>query len=616
VPATPPPIAPPTPVPATPAPIAPPTAPVAPPTPVPEIPVPTPPPSAEPTPAPSPAPTTACIIDVAIDGCFNFTPPFDNNCQGRPVSLTFRYNGGDCSQSNNLQDRQKFDCFDLEPPTGSGPPPTIAGEEAYVLATTFGGNDIYFEGFVPIGETFTLNEDQLYDKLAADMNITFYDPKGSTDPATILVAENIMQTMFVHLSCSQPLYLLDRFGAAQVTEWTEDSGRVVTTAIETTTGDLILSLNTTGIDGGEGAVVLTEMNIISNTEGFINKTDEVAGTILEPGDVILLAPINVTLDLSKRTRYTFFTTVVGTSLDGSVECNGFDFHECIVGNALPPAFPTLAPTPSPTVTPYPTPDPETTECTAEALINCVVADPFISNCEDLIAPTDLTCTIGAEMITFTFEVTTNKCDGTPGCVDESDEAIPDEIYMLITDCEGSRFYETDANVGDTILVDSRGNFLCPEILITIETFNFNEAEEANEGVLLQTLTLPTTCTDEPPYTLNEDYGALRLVQYNSDLDGIRSEFATIQMSYVVSNDGPFGASITSAPLTSAFSGEQDIGSFVVGPRSQSQIFTETSTINLLTSAGMTFDFSLSIEGSSTTDAAPVCASDTTYSFTI
>ena len=451
--------------------------------------------------------------------------------------------------------------------------------------------------------------------LAADMNVTFYDPKGSTDPATILAGENILQTMFLHLSCSQPLYLLDRFGAAQVTEWIEDSGRVVTTAIGTTTGDLVLSLNTTGIDG-EGEVVLTEMNIISNTEGFINKTDEVAGIILRPGDVIELSPINVTLDLSQRMRYTFFTTVVGTSLDGSVECNGFDFHECIVGNALPPAFPTLAPTPSPTVTPYPTPDPETTECSAEAIINCVVADPFISNCEDLIAPTDLTCTTGADMITFTFEVTTNKCDGTPACVDESADAIPEEIYLVITDCEGSRFYEGSANVGDSILVDSRGSFLCPEIVATISTLDFDEAAEANNGILLQTLTLPTTCTAEVPFTLNEDYGALKLIQYNSDLDGIQSEFATIQMSYVVSNDGPFGASITSAPLTSAFSGSQDLGTFVVNPRSQSQVFTETSTINLLENVGTTFDFAFSIEGSSTTDAAPVCASDTTYSFTV
>ena len=176
-PPTPPPVAPPTPppvAPPTPPPVAPPTPPpVAPPTPPPVAP-PTPPPVAPPTPvpatpeptgAPSPAPTQACIIDVAIDGCFNFTPPFDNNCQGRPVAITFRYNGGDCSQSNNLQDRQKFNCFDLEPPVGSGPPPTTAGEVAYVLATTLGGDDIYFEGFVPVGETFSLNEDQFYDKL-------------------------------------------------------------------------------------------------------------------------------------------------------------------------------------------------------------------------------------------------------------------------------------------------------------------------------------------------------------------------------------------------------------------------------------------------------------------
>jgi hypothetical protein len=595
----------PTPVPATPGP----TTPAA-------TPGPTPSPSVAPTGAPSPAPTTACVIDVAINGCFNYTPPFDNNCAGRPVRLEFRYNGGDCSQSDNLQDRQKFDCFDLEPPEGSGPPGLIAGTEAYVLATALGGpDDVYFEGFVPIGETFTLNEDFFYDKLAADMNVTFYDPKGSDDPATILVGENIMQTMFIHLSCSQPLYLLDRFGAAQVVEWIEDDGRVVTTRIGTTTGDLVLTLNTTGIDGVD-QVVLTEMNIISNTEGFINKTDEVAGIVLSPGDVVELSPINVTLDLSQRMRYTFFTTVVGTSLDGSVECNGFDFHECIVGNALPPAFPTLAPTPSPTATPYPTPDPETTECLAETEINCLVSDPYIPNCEDLTAPTELSCTSGAAMSTFTFEVTTSKCEGTAGCTDVSAEAIPEEVYIEILDCETTGFFQGTANTGDTIVVNSRGSFLCPTIEVTIATVDFDAENEENNGSVLQQLTLPTTCGGSPTYTLTENYGALRLVQYSSDLDGIRTEIATIQMSYVVSNSGPFGASITSAPLTSGFSGTQDLGGFVVGPRSEEQVFAETVTINLIENAATTYNFTFAIEGSSTTDAAPICASQSTYSISL
>ena len=157
----------------TPAPSSPPTAQSGSPTPAPSpepspapspepSPAPSPAPSPEPSPAPSsppsPAPTGSCDIDVNIDGCLNISLVQDNNCEGRPVQITFRYNGGDCSQSDNLQDRQKFDCFDIEPPVGVGPPPTVAGEEAYIVATQFGGGSVYFEGFVPVGETFTHNK--------------------------------------------------------------------------------------------------------------------------------------------------------------------------------------------------------------------------------------------------------------------------------------------------------------------------------------------------------------------------------------------------------------------------------------------------------------------------
>jgi hypothetical protein len=581
---------------------------------------PTPPLTDSPTAAPSPAPTNSCIIDVEIEGCFNFTPPFDNNCQGRPVIIEFRYNGGDCSQSDNLQDRQKFDCFDVEPPVGAGPPPTTAGTTSYILATTLGGDDIYFEGFVDVGDTFILNEGLIFDRIAADMNVTVYDPAGSDDPATIVDSSNMMQTMFLHLSCSQPLFLLDRFGAHQVVEWSEASGRVVTTQVNTTTDALTLSLNTNNIEGQDG-VRLLEMNIISNTEGFINKTDEVNGVVITEGDTLVLSPINVTLDLSQRTRYTFFTTISGETLDGTAECNGFDFHECIVGAALPPAFPTLAPTPSPTTTPFPTPDPFATECSAEAVINCVVTEPFNDAGCLAIPPLTPRCSTGAAIALLNFNLTNLKCDGTPGCVDLSDQAIPDEVYVEIVDCETTAFFQGSANVGDSITVNSRGNFLCDTFEVSIQTLDFNDEMEVNEGVILQNLTLPTTCLgpeEGAGWTINENYGALRLFQYTSDIDGVQAEFVTVLMSYSAANPGVFGANIDSAPLSSAFSGESNLvtSTTLVPARSQTQLFTETVVVDMLSQAGTTFAFNLSISGASANEAASVCASDTTFSFSV
>lgn len=582
------------------------------PTPLPTPPIPV---TPEPSAAPSPAPTTSCVIDVEIEGCFNFTPIGDNNCQGRPVVLTFRYNGGDCSQSDNLQDRQKFDCFDA-----STPPPLEAGTVSYILATELGGGDVYFEGFVPVGELYTLNEDRIFDKLSADMNITIYDPAGSDDPATIVNGANIMQTIFAHLSCSQPLFLKDRFGANQVVQWIEGDGRVVSCFIETTTAPLTLTLNTTGIEG-ENAVRLLEMNVISNTEGFINKTMEVNGVILTSGDVLELCPINVTVDLTERMRYTFFTTVVGETLDGSTECNGFDFHECIAGQALPPFFPTLAPTPSPTVTPFPTPDPLTTDCEAEAIIECVVEEPFGLTCDDLGPPTAARCSPGAEVSTLLFEYTGLGCGVTEACSDSGTPPYPEEVYIEITDCEKSGFFQGTAFLGDTLTVNSRGNFLCETIEISIQTVDFDEEEEVNNGEELQTLSLATACLAAPAETwvVGSDYGALKLTQYTSDIDGIQSTFATVLMSYAVDNPGVFGASLTTAVQNSGFTGpDQELlnGTTVVDARSRLQLNSETTTLDLIAVAGFSYDFTLSIAGSTANSAANPCASISEFNITL
>jgi len=567
------------------------------------------------TPAPSPAPTSSCIIDVSLDGCFNFTPIGDNNCQGRPVVISFRYNGGDCSQSDNLQDRQKFDCFD-----SSNPPPTTAGTVAYITATELGGGDTYFEGFVPVGDVYTLNDDRSFDKLSADMNITIYDPMGSSDPATIVNGANIMQTIFVHLSCSQPLFLKDRFGASQVVEWIEADGRTVSCFVQTETGSLTLSLNATGIEGAD-AVRLLEMNVISNTEGFINYTEQVNGVILTGGEVLELSPINVTLDLTERQRYTFFTTVVGETLDGSTECNGFDFHECVAGIALPPLFPTLAPTASPTITPYPTPDPETSDCLAEAVIECIVQDPFGLDCDSLSAPTAPRCTPGAELSVLVFEYTGAGCGTTEDCTDDGTPPYPEEVYIEITDCETSGFFQGTAFLGDKITVNSRGNFLCDTLDIVIQTVDFDEEAEENNGETLQTLSLSTDCLPEPGQTwvIGSDYGAMRLVQYTSDLDGIQSAFASILMNYAISNPGAFGATITSAVLNSGFTGPDQqllVEPTVVGARSRLQLASESMTLDLIAASGTTVEFALSVAGSTDNSAALPCGDDAAYSLSL
>jgi hypothetical protein len=544
----------------------------------------------------------------------NATIPADNNCQGRPIQLTFRYNGGDCSQSDNLQDRQKFDCFDILPPLGAGPPPLQAGVESYIVATQLGGGSVYFEGFVAVGQAYTLNEDFFFDKLSADMNVTVYDPAGSTDPLTIVQGENIMQTLFVHLSCSQPLFLKDRFGSGQVVQWIEDSGRNVSCFQQTVTGDLVVSLDA---ENQDQPVRLLEMVIVSNIDDEpINKTDEVFGLILEPGgEAIILSPLNVTVDLTERVRYTFFTTIIGETLDGSQTCNGFDFFECIAGIALPPFFPTLAPTPSPTVTPFPTPDPETTTCEIRSVVECLVTDPFIEGgCDFLKAPTTLTCTPESDIALLKFNYTGANCDGADFCVDSNGgPSGTEQVYIEITDCEKSGFFQGTAVVGDDITINSRGIFLCPELFVSIQTVDFDEDAEENNGVELQTMIFPTTC---PFYTLNEDYGALKLLQFRTSIDGIQTITANVFLNFAADNIGQFDATIQSGEIESPFGSGPVPVPLEIPKRTRQTIETQTATLDLLGLGGTTFVFSQTLSAVSDTEFMLPCDDFTNVTITL
>merc|ERR1712238_258000 len=137
-------------------------------------------PSASPSESPSAKPSTSPSESPSAQPSPSPSTPFptvDPICNGRPWVITFLYNGGDCSQSYNLQPRQKFDCTDA----GSTGPPTNAGDESYITAVPRGDSInaiVFFAGTVPVGEKYTLNADRVYDKLAPEMTLTIYDEEG------------------------------------------------------------------------------------------------------------------------------------------------------------------------------------------------------------------------------------------------------------------------------------------------------------------------------------------------------------------------------------------------------------------------------------------------------
>merc|ERR1719506_129882 len=106
-----------------------------------------------------------------------------------------------------------------------------AAPTKYITVTSQSGNETYFAGMVGLGDEYTINAQAEYAVLRGDLTITVYETKDD--------AESIIQTTNVVLECSiNPVFLLDTFGAHQITAWTEITGRTValpTHSIQTAT---------------------------------------------------------------------------------------------------------------------------------------------------------------------------------------------------------------------------------------------------------------------------------------------------------------------------------------------------------------------------------------------
>jgi len=285
------------------------------PTPPPVVP-PTPPPVE--TPPPSPAPTEPCTID------FNTTctppppatdckaiPPAVQQCEGRPLQMGMLYNGGGCDQSFNIQDEGKFTCTDI----GNGPP-TVDGALSYIVVTDAKDKGItYHSDVVEVGTIYYLSDNG--ERFEADQLIKIYDESQT----------NLLQDVQYHSSCSQNLFLKDRFGASQLVEWfNEEQGLI--SCFANATFDLSVTIPLT-IEGDS----LTVTSLISITSwGVFNLTDEVFGQVLQPGDTIE-ASFTVTLDLTSVQRYELLTEIIGFTDEGVI-CRGVSFYFFVAGTDL------------------------------------------------------------------------------------------------------------------------------------------------------------------------------------------------------------------------------------------------------------------------------------------
>ncbi len=507
--------------------------------------------------------------------------------------MTLRYNGGDCSQSDNLQPRQKFSCIDE-----NGGPPVAGGTQSYITVVPQGDDEFYFAGPVAVGEKYTLNENFFFDRLQADMTIQIFDSPGG----------NLLQQVDLHLSCSQPLFLFDKFGASQVTEWIETDGRTVSdkqTDVQTGTIEVQLDASSDILK----PVRLLEMSVLTNTlDEPIDYTPQVAGVVLQPGDIIELDGFGIDIELTERTRYTFFTTLIGETIDGTNTCNGFDFLECTIGFNLNPIFPTLMPTPRPTITPFPTLDPKNNACEVSTDIVCSVQSLQGITCDQIEAPSSDFCPENAELL-----VAYLKYDGSLG----------DSIFLEVVCDKSTTYIDREIQSDETFLFRTRSNS-CEEVDFIVYT-----SDPMIDGSFLQQSTVSTTCPG--PWILGGTIaGVFKLDAFIDTVDdGISFDLhidqVEVQLDYVVVNSGQFPLTVLSGEISETFvgtdSGTGGVASIdglpvSLGPRSQRVIQSNIEVVQMAGRAGDIVTYDFNVFAQTANQFALPCVDDTSQIFTL
>ena len=419
-----------------------------------------------------------------------------------------------------------------------------------------------------VGEKYTLNADRQFDKLSADMTLSIFDSQGG----------NALQVTDVHLSCSQPLFLFDKFGASQVTEWVETSGRVVTdtqTGVET--GTIEVGLAT---DNQQKPVRLLEMTVLTNTQDQpIDYTSQVAGQVLQPGSSIELPGFEIDIELGQQVRYTFFTTIIGETLDGTNMCNGNDMLECIVGFNLNPVFPTIVPTPSPTLTPRPTSNSAVTTCNVGSQISCAVTNPpGIFTCDSLQAPISESCPADAELLRAFLKNT-----GTAS-------------VFLIIDCDKSEYVAQLVEPGQLAQLNTRASDVCEEATATVY-----DSDPLDGGSSIGSSQLQIACPG--PWTLGATIApGFVLESYVSTFDnGGTFDFniaeVEVEINYIGQNAGSVPLTISDGTITSPLGSGPVTGLPTnIAVRNQQILQTQIGTIELSGKDGQALTFIQSLNG--------------------
>ena len=534
-------------------------------------------------------------VDISPDGSCTFEYKEPPGCEQTPEVMTLKYRGGACDTSSNLQLMTGFSCEDYL--VG----PVVEGLTSYI--TVFGelGNAI-FSGFVKMGSEFVVSGE-----FGSTMNILIYDTKGFTDTSIILKPKNIIQTITFDVSCDNNLFIKDKFGAVQLSQFTNE----VQGTISNIQG-LTLHFEVSGMENLE----LSAMEIVTNIEtesfGIFNITNKVAGKAVSPG-ISLVDNQPIAIDLGQITKYTAVATVVGNTLEGH-KCYGSNGISFTAGAPLPTSVPSAPPTNFPSISP--TPDPRKAHCNLDASISCMTRDG--ESCFNLKSPASKTCLGGiAEELSF-FYLPSSMCDESNSktgftCTDfnSTDVSRPFEAFVSILE-GGNILFGSIVRAGNIFKVQVPSSASIIEIEIST-------VMDGNRRIILQKSTMSVRCRHEDGLTLLHTFGNLQLIGFKNSEMGSQKVYEDVELTYTVTNLGLYDANLLTATVDGTTSGIDE----VLGPEdpkiaiapNESESYVTPSTINLAESSGFSYEFYFDIIGEGALSGL-VCHADSSLSFKV
>jgi hypothetical protein len=493
------------------------------------------------------APTEECdiVIDLACmptDANVNATtckqlPPLVTIWEQHATWMQFKYYEGDCEQSANMQ-TEKFFCEDF------APIPQDLEAEIYLMATAKDDlSTIFFAGNHKLNDLYNMM-DPSGNRLPADMNLTVYELQGVT----------LLQHVQYHSSCSQNLFLKDRYGVSQLVAFFNELQGLV---------DCFITSNYTFTIANNGTLPATLDSLVTLTKPFgpFDLTNEVLSQMLQPGDNFVMY-LPIVIDLTVRPRYTLLATITGT-FTRSAPCSSSDFLDFIAGNTLPPSILTLALTTSPTRSPAPTFNVVGAACELEASIECTIVNGGRGSCGNFVIPST-TCSDGS-LSSLTFKMVTGDCASSTATPDKTccDDFAPMTGHSF--QVEAGSFAGTVAK-DNTFTVNNPDN--CLSVTIT------------GRGTLMQEQELETQCEADEDLTLGKTFGGLQLVGF-MDGSGPNTPIIKIVNQYIVFNP-QVTAQITLALEAYTLNGENGGSSLIAADgeiiASKAQVVYEGETV--------------------------------------